>query len=71
MSSVSSVYFYDHSQPVVDYRQEVKAGLKASEKYISPKFFYDERGSQLFTQIPQQTEYYLTVTVTRLLQSLM
>ena len=35
-------------------------GLSLSQKTISPKYFYDERGSQLFDQITELPEYYLT-----------
>lgn len=41
---------------------EVIAGLKQPEKTISPKFFYDERGSQLFEAITELPEYYPTGT---------
>ena len=35
-------------------------GLSLSQKTISPKYFYDERGSQLFDEITELPEYYLT-----------
>jgi dimethylhistidine N-methyltransferase len=41
---------------------EIVAGLSAAQKQISPKYFYDERGSQLFDDITQLPEYYLTNT---------
>ncbi len=41
---------------------EIVEGLSAEQKQISPKYFYDERGSQLFDQITQLPEYYLTNT---------
>jgi len=40
--------------------QEIVAGLKQPQKTISPKYFYDERGSQLFDKITELPEYYLT-----------
>ena len=40
--------------------RELKRGLLAAQKQISPKFFYDERGSQLFDEITRLPEYYLT-----------
>lgn len=43
-------------------RQESLAGFAATPKSISPKFFYDRRGSELFEQICQQPEYYPTRT---------
>ena len=41
---------------------EIVEGLKRPQKSISPKYFYDERGSQLFEAITQLPEYYLTGT---------
>ena len=41
---------------------EIVDGLSAEQKQISPKYFYDERGSQLFDAITQLPEYYLTNT---------
>jgi L-histidine Nalpha-methyltransferase len=43
-------------------RDEVLQGLRQQPKTLSPKFFYDERGSQLFEQITELPEYYLTRT---------
>lgn len=42
--------------------QEIVAGLQQDEKAISPKYFYDERGSQLFDEITTLPEYYPTET---------
>jgi dimethylhistidine N-methyltransferase len=42
--------------------QEIIDGLKRPEKMISPKYFYDERGSQLFDDITHLPEYYPTET---------
>ncbi len=42
--------------------QEIVAGLQQDEKMISPKYFYDERGSQLFDEITTLPEYYPTET---------
>jgi len=39
---------------------EIVDGLSQAQKTISPKFFYDERGSQLFDKITKLPEYYLT-----------
>ncbi len=41
---------------------EIIAGLQQTEKMISPKYFYDERGSQLFDEITRLPEYYPTET---------
>ena len=50
--------------PVIDneFGRALRAGLRAMPKQISPKFFYDERGSQLFDQICELPEYYPTRT---------
>ena len=41
---------------------EIIDGLTQPEKMISPKYFYDERGSQLFDEITRLPEYYPTET---------
>jgi dimethylhistidine N-methyltransferase len=43
-------------------REEALSGFAHSPKSISPKFFYDRRGSELFEQICKQPEYYPTRT---------
>lgn len=43
-------------------------GLLANRKKVNPKWFYDERGSELFDAITQQPEYYQTRTETGLLR---
>lgn len=42
--------------------QEIIRGLSSPRKKLSPKFFYDERGSRLFEAICDLPEYYLTRT---------
>jgi dimethylhistidine N-methyltransferase len=41
---------------------EVQQSLSLEAKSISPKFFYDERGSELFDAITELPEYYVTRT---------
>ncbi|MFN2470211.1 MAG: L-histidine N(alpha)-methyltransferase [Gaiellaceae bacterium] len=41
-------------------REDVRAGLTSAPKWLSPQWFYDERGSQLFDAITRLPEYYLT-----------
>src|SRR5262245_47581906 len=41
---------------------DVLSGLRSPQKELPCKYFYDERGSQLFDQICQLDEYYLTRT---------
>lgn len=49
-------------------RVEAGAGLTASPKWLSPKWFYDARGSELFEQITMLPEYYPTRTERGLLE---
>lgn len=44
------------------FREEVLCGLRKAQKELPSKFFYDERGSQLFEQICALDEYYVTRT---------
>jgi L-histidine Nalpha-methyltransferase len=46
---------------------EVAAGLARPQKELSPKFFYDRRGSELFEAITRLPEYYPTRTERALL----
>ncbi len=42
--------------------EAIVEGLSGPQKEISPKYFYDERGSRLFDDITELPEYYLTNT---------
>jgi L-histidine N-alpha-methyltransferase len=44
------------------------AGLSATPKRLSSKYFYDARGSQLFERITRQPEYYVTRVELELLE---
>ncbi len=48
---------------------DVRRGLTARPKYLPPKYFYDERGSDLFERITELPEYYPTRTERALLDS--
>ena len=50
-------------------KTEVLAGLAREQKSISPKYFYDERGSALFEAITELPEYYPTRTEIAILES--
>ena len=54
--------FHDRRPDLPDAMAEVLAGLARPRKTVSPKFFYDEVGSQLFDDITRLPEYYLTRT---------
>ena len=60
--SAKSIQFYDYHPEPVDFFAEVINGLTSKLKCIPPKFFYDEKGSQLFEQICNTPEYYPTRT---------
>ena len=49
--------------------REIVEGLSRSQKTISPKYFYDERGSQLFDKITELPEYYLTDAELEIMQA--
>ena len=57
-----NVMFRDEHPDLGHSREEILAGLQASPKTVNPKWFYDERGSQLFDQITRLPEYYPTRT---------
>lgn len=40
--------------------QDVLKGLQSTPKYLQSKYFYDKKGDELFQQIMQCEEYYLT-----------
>jgi dimethylhistidine N-methyltransferase len=50
------------ARPLADsgFASEVLSGLSAPRKRLAPKYFYDERGSQLFEAITELKEYYPT-----------
>ncbi len=54
--------FYDLDPTQDDFRSAVLDGLGHRQKAISSKFFYDQRGSQLFDAITELPEYYPTRT---------
>lgn len=60
--STESVYFYDNLPEPEDAAAQLLEGLGRSGKCIAPKFLYDEKGSELFTEITRQPEYYPTRT---------
>src|ERR1700722_19223308 len=55
--------FQFHDMDVAAHRhtfaQDVTIGLTAPQKWLPPKYFYDERGAQLYEQICALPEYYL------------
>lgn len=52
----------DAKPDVCEDHAQILEGLCARQKWISPKYFYDERGSELFDEICRLPEYYPTRT---------
>jgi len=50
-----------------EFAQDLRKALAARPRSISPKYFYDARGSQLFDRICELPEYYPTRTELRIL----
>ena len=55
-------YFLDLHPDLGDFRADAIKGLSQPQKTMSPKYFYDERGSKLFEKITALKEYYPTRT---------
>ena len=66
--NLPAIHFHDFAPGPSSLREEVLAALSQRPLAIAPKFFYDERGSQLFDAICTLPEYYLTRTETGILQ---
>ena len=52
------------------FAQELSHSIRQKQKSINPKFFYDQKGSQLFEKICVLPEYYLTRTEISLLKQI-
>ena len=52
-----------------EFAKDVESGLHDKQKHISPKFFYDKKGSKLFEEICSQPEYYLHRTESQILKN--
>ncbi len=50
----------DFEPEIATFLEDLTEGLRAEEKHLPCKYFYDARGSKLFEQICQLDEYYLT-----------
>ncbi len=55
-----ALYRDPHPQRVATFAEDVRAGLGAAPRRLSPKYFYDDLGSALFEAITRLPEYYLT-----------
>lgn len=59
--------FLDAAVSADELAADARAGLTASPKWLPPRWFYDERGSELFEQITELPEYYPTRTERQIL----
>lgn len=62
--------FHDYKPESLDLQGSVIQGLATAPRSISPKFFYDQHGSELFELICEQPEYYPPAVEQRLLETL-
>ena len=65
---MTQVTITDLKPKLGDFKADVLEGLKASPKKLSPMYFYDQTGSQIFDEICQLPEYYPTRTETAILK---
>jgi dimethylhistidine N-methyltransferase len=64
-----AVAFIDLKPGIEDFERAVLEGLSQQPKWLPARYFYDERGSQLFEEICKTEEYYLTRTELALLDT--
>jgi uncharacterized SAM-dependent methyltransferase len=63
-----TVSLLDLEPATSDFLEQAIAGLSSSPRTLPSKFFYDERGSNLFQEICELPEYYVTRTETEILR---
>ena len=64
-------FFADYEPPTDDFLADTLTGLSRKQKGISPKYFYDQKGSALFDAICRTPEYYVTRTELALLDEIL
>ena len=65
-------YFKPHASKIEKtFAEEISSSLNRTSKFISPKFFYDKKGSDLFEKICSLPEYYPTQTEITILKKLL
>jgi L-histidine N-alpha-methyltransferase len=67
--TVSLTYHLEPDDAAAALRADALAGLTATPKTLPPRWFYDERGSELFERITRLPEYYLTRAERAVLES--
>ena len=63
----NDIAFFDLKPTVEDFERAVLRGLSRQPKWLPARYFYDERGSQLFDEICETEEYYVRRTELSLL----
>ena len=64
-------YFKPHASKIEKtFAEEISSSLTGDSKFITPKFFYDKKGSDLFEKICTLSEYYPTRTEIDILKNL-
>lgn len=69
LQKANNVMFRNEHPDLGHSQLEIIAGLRLPQKAVNPKWFYDERGSQLFDQITRLPEYYPTRTEFSILEN--
>jgi len=66
----TSYFKPNNGKPTQSFADEITHSLNQDSKSIHPKFFYNDKGSELFEQICHLPEYYLTRTEISVLKKL-
>ncbi len=66
-AALAKVVDVQEEPDISDFRRDVIQGLEGETKSLSPKYFYDERGSKFFDEICDLEEYYPYRTELKLL----
>ena len=67
--ALRDVAFFDLKPAVGDFERAVLLGWSDQQKWLPARYLYDERGSQLFDEICETDEYYVTRTELSLLEA--
>ena len=67
-AETGGVSLLDLEPAISDFLEQAIAGLSTFPRTLPSKFFYDERGSDLFQEICELPEYYVTRTETEILR---
>lgn len=59
-AKLEKIQTFSLAEDLQHFSEEVLEGLNRQKKHISSKYFYDEKGSQLYTAITHHADYYLT-----------